>query len=189
MGIRHLQGVPWNIEYQQVKHDDNRKRDKRRCDYYRDNNRCVYSGMLYCCGSGKCDVYKERTCESTANQPLGKSIVKEHAHKLLPESTVVKIRNCVTNEIESHKVVYKRRELKTTEILYTSDLAKVIANSHVGDIIEFHSKKYEILAVYKPSNNPSIDKVISKRKKKKRNSCNRNKMIIGERKTKQDMKK
>lgn len=187
MGIRHMQGVPWNIEYQQVKHDDNKRRDKRRCDYYRDNNRCSYGGVPYCCGSGKCDVYKERSCDPSANQSSKKSTVEKQAHKLLPKSTVVKIRNCTTDEIESHKVVYKKRELITTEILYTSELAKAIANSHVGDIIKVHSKRYEILAVYKPSNNPSIDKVISKRRKKKRSVGKSNKMVISERKTKRGM--
>ena len=183
-----MQGVPWNIEYQQVKHDDNRRRNKRRCDYYRDNNRCSYGGVPYCCGSGKCDVYKERSSESSANLFSSKSTVKKTAQKLLPKSTVVKIRSCGTKEIETHKIVYKRREIKTTEILYDSYLAKTIANSQVGDVIEVNSKRYEVLGIYKPTNYPSIDRVISKRKKKKR-QCKSNKMIIGERKTKQDTEK
>lgn len=81
MGVRHLGGSPWHLEYASVERENNgKRRDKRKCRYYSKNNRCFYGKMYYCCGSSRCEVYSEKD-NTVAKKPVNSGKVESYKIK------------------------------------------------------------------------------------------------------------
>lgn len=154
MGVRHLGGSPWHIEYASVEREDNEKRrDKRNCRYYSKNNRCFYEKMYYCCGSSKCEVYSEKdnivTKKSSKSEKVESYIIKNHDEKRLKVGSKIKLKDLEDNEILFFEIVKKQDEdFIENKICADSPLAKEVVKAKINDTIQVNEfARYKVLEI------------------------------------------
>lgn len=154
MGVRHLGGSPWHLEYASVEHDENEKRrDKRNCRYYSKNNHCFYGKMYYCCGSSKCEVYSEKdnivTKKPSNSEKVESYRIKNHDEKRLKEGSKIKLKDLEDNEILVFQIVKKQDEdFIENKICADSPLAKAVVKAKINDTIQVNEfARYKVLEI------------------------------------------
>lgn len=154
MGVRHLSGSPWHVEYESVeREEDETRKDKRRCRYYLNLNRCSYGQPYVCCGSSKCEVYSEKDNIKNRQQVNSKKIEKYNLNiyneKRLKIGSQIKVKHLEYNKVLIFEIVNKEDEnFIDNKICVDSPLAIEVAKAKVDDTIQVNKHaKYKVLEV------------------------------------------
>ncbi|MDO5301236.1 MAG: GreA/GreB family elongation factor [Tissierellia bacterium] len=149
MGIGHLQGSPWHVEFAKVEHEG--RRHKSRCIYYRHRDLCGYGDAIYCCGSGQCDVYVEgnRPIKKRAPSPWVQPPKKKKPIRTLPLGSKFRARDVNSGQTLLFEIVAREDEdFIACKITQKSPLALEVAKSKVGETIEVNEfAQYHILSI------------------------------------------
>lgn len=154
MGVRHLGGSPWHLEYASVEREDNgKRRDKRNCRYYSKFDHCTYGKPYNCCGSSRCEVYSEKdnivTKKETNSRKVETYTIKNYNEKRLKLGTKIKLKDLVDNEVIFFEIVKKQDEdFIENKICSDSPLALEVAKSKINDTIQVNEfARYKVLEI------------------------------------------
>lgn len=160
MGVRHMGGSPWHIEY--ANKNKYGKRYKTRCRYYRDHEYCK-KHKEKCCGTNICEHYtycsksdKQKILDAERKEFLGidyeskenSKKVKNKLNNYLKIGSTFTVKDCSNGECIRFKIVEKDNiDIDTNKIDNVSSLAIKVANAKIGDKIEVNKwAKYILIS-------------------------------------------
>lgn len=167
MGIKHMSGSPWHIEYGSAKEEGEKRRHKRRCVFFRKENYCKLHSEK-CCGSGICEHYAENIImprgglfeeDEEKEVSIKQSNSPNRSHNIAAWFTV---KNIATGRRVYFKIVPKANlKFEDNNIDLDSSFAKEVIGSKAGDTLkDQNGKEAKYILVSKETNfDESIKKV------------------------------